>query len=189
MPLRIEEGLTEWQVPSLLVDTDGKRTYPRSAERLKEIFPDAIDLSYRSVNPVGPDVGTEEGGCAGDDDDDGGDDVTGVCPRFEETEEDLLKRCETTMRRILGSVGGDSFAVVSHAPCNQALAHFLRGPATPGGAGLDLGPWALGGITLFSRDNAADPWNLEFYSDSSHMPGDYSEGVKGQWSLPGFVRI
>jgi len=52
---RIEEGLTEWQVPSLLVDEDSKKTNPRTPKQLQELFPDTIDLSYNSINPQLPD--------------------------------------------------------------------------------------------------------------------------------------
>mmetsp|Transcript_28699 Transcript_28699/g.41072 ORF Transcript_28699/g.41072 Transcript_28699/m.41072 type:complete len:91 (+) Transcript_28699:569-841(+) len=51
-------------------------------------------------------------------------------------------------------------------------------------------PWPLGGITLFSRDVSGedmegDGWKLEFYGSTSHMPGEYKEGLKA-WSLPCF---
>ena len=51
-------------------------------------------------------------------------------------------------------------------------------------------PWPLGGITLFSRDVSGedmegDGWKLEFYGSTSHMPGEYKQGLKA-WSLPCF---
>jgi hypothetical protein len=49
--VKIEEGLTEWQIPSLLVTPDGTKTEPRMVVQLAKLFPNIIDSSYTSVNP------------------------------------------------------------------------------------------------------------------------------------------
>lgn len=178
--IRVEEGTTEWQVPSLLVDPDGKRTNPRTMEELAAIFPHTVDASYRSVNAQGPDRGE---GATGDED---------GRPRFPETENQLHARCATTLKKILAAVGhSDSVAIVGHAPCVQSMAMYLEGSVSP--MESKLGPWSLGGMTLFSRPvvtegGEAGSWKLELYSDTSHMPGEYKAGKLGQWSLPSFVR-
>ena len=169
--VRIEEGLTEWLIPSLLVDRSGVKTNPRTVPELAVVY-GTIDDNYKSVNPVVPDDAT---------------DVPEGAPKFVETEEALLKRCATTMQRILDDSNGASIAIVSHAPCDQSLAFFLEGASSP--AESTLGPWPLGGITKFSRtvhdDGSYGKWTLEKYGDTSHMPGKYKPGTK-HWSLPSF---
>ena len=116
-------------------------------------------------------------------------------PHYIETEDDLLVRCATTLDRILelhssSSNSGrkdNSVAIVSHAPCAQAIALHLEGK------GIDnskLGPWPLGGITKFSRtvttSSAQDgvatssygDWKMDCYGDTEHMPGKYQVGMK-----------
>lgn len=165
-PVRIETGLTEWLTPSLLVEPDGKKTEPQTAVQLSKRF-SSIDVSYNSVNPV-----VSDDDCT---------DVPPGAPHFVETEPALLKRCETTLTRVLDQVGDESIAIVSHAPCDQAMALFLEG--APSLKDSKLGPWPLGGITMFSRDSKEDSWKLELYGDTSHMPGKYQPGIK-EWSLP-----
>ena len=177
--IKVEEGTTEWQVPSLLVDKDGKRTHPRTLSKLVEEFPKTIDETYESLNPQGPDR------------EDNNTTIAAVgCPRFPETEDQLHERCRATLEKMLGHVGNEeSIAVVGHAPCVQSIAMALEGAASP--AQSKLGPWSLGGVTLFSRPiggATSAPWKLECYSETSHMPGEYKEGKLGQWSLPSFVR-
>ena len=121
----IEEGLTEWQVPSLLVDPSGTRTYPKSAQELAELF-DTVDVSYQSVNPSDGSEGS---------------------PSFPESEEQLLARCAKTIRKILDQSAGN-VGIVSHAPCDQSIAYFLEGAASVNESAL--GPWALGGVTKFT---------------------------------------
>ena len=190
--IRVESGTTEWQVPSLLVDKDGERTHPRSTEELVKLFPHTIDREYRSINPEGPDrtASNEEG----DDEQSNGDKCTSSIypPRFPETEEQLHRRCQCTIQRILADVGGiDSFAIVGHAPCVQSMALALMGGEKPEDF-PELGPWSLGGMTLFSRpikeNENSNRWTLDLYSDTSHMPGEYKDGKLGRWSLPSFVR-
>mmetsp|Transcript_4258 Transcript_4258/g.9639 ORF Transcript_4258/g.9639 Transcript_4258/m.9639 type:complete len:296 (+) Transcript_4258:40-927(+) len=189
--IRVEQGTTEWQVPSLLVDKDGKRTNPRTLEELVRMLPDTVDGSYLSVNPQGPDRSTA---CSdgGDDNISGTNGVGGCPPRFPETEEQLYTRCRTTLRKILNDVGDmNSIAIVGHAPCVQSIALALEGSASPEDC-TALGPWSLGGMTLFSRPigsgGTETKWTLELYSDTAHMPGEFRDGRVGQWSLPGFLR-
>ena len=172
LSLKVEEGMTEWQVPSLLVDPNGQRTHPRRVEELKGIF-STIDESYASVNPQGPDRRNNDS------------DIPVGCPRFPETEEELHERCSTSINKILDNTTG-SIVIVSHAPCVQSAAMALGGFQSP--AECQFGAWSLGGMTLFSREYGEEKWTLEFYSDTSHMPGEYREGKLGQWSLPSFVR-
>ena len=207
--IRVEPGTTEWQVPSLLVDKGGERTHPRSTEELVKLFPDTIDREYRSINPEGPDRTTSN---------EEGDDEQAICdtsstypPRFPETEEQLHRRCQCTIQRILADVGDiDSFVIVGHAPCVQSMALALMGGGKPEDC-PELGPWSLGGMTLFSRPIGTDrsgivrpvdsegetkgnvnsdtcKWTLDLYSDTSHMPGEYKDGKLGRWSLPSFDR-
>ena len=189
--IRVEEGTTEWQVPSLLVDKDGERTHPRTTEDLVKLFLDTVDVAYRSVNPQGPDRAADG---SDDDDDDDGPSRPSRChpPRFPETEEQLHRRCQCTIRRILATDVGstDSFVIVGHAPCVQSMALALMGGERPEDC-PELGPWSLGGMTLFSRSigkggTESDKWTLEFYSDTTHMPGEYNNGQLGRWSLPSF---
>lgn len=178
--VRVEEGTTEWQVPSLLVDPQGVRTHPRTLAELAEMFPDTVDAAYASVNPQGPDRAAGSAGGAGDD----------VAPRFPETEAQLRARMAASLAKMLDAVeGGRSLAVVGHAPCLQYLALELEGSATPAESGLGL--WSCGGVTKFSRPvdeggKATGKWTMEMYSDTEHMPGEYREGKKGAWSLPSF---
>ena len=125
--VRIEEGLTEWQVPSLLVDLSGTRTYPKSTQELAELF-DTIDVSYQSSNPADGSEGS---------------------PSFPESEEQLLIRCAKTIRNILEQTNGN-VGIVSHAPCDQSIAFYLEGAASVNES--TLGPWALGGVTKFTGD-------------------------------------
>ena len=173
MKVKIEQGLTEWQVPSLLVDKEGNRTNPRGLSELVDIF-DNLDESYESVNPQGPDRESSEEAEEG-------------CPRFPETEEQLNERCKTTVDKILDSIQNDSIAIVSHAPCLQHLALALDGSPSP--AESAIGPWSLGGITHFSRLPGETKWTLRSYSSTSHMPGEFRDGELGKWSLPSFVKI
>ena len=167
IPLNIEEGLTEWQIPSLLLNqSTGIKTLPESASDLKKKF-DCINANYKSVNPEVLEGTKDRNGA----------------PCFLESEEDLLKRCKVTLDKLLEDSKGKSFAIVSHAPCDQALAYncytgsdVLRDEKTP------IGPWPLGGITCFSR-GLENGWELECYGDTDHMPGIYKHGVK-HWSLP-----
>jgi broad specificity phosphatase PhoE len=174
LKVKVEEGTTEWQVPSLLVDPEGVRTNPRTLEELLEIF-DNADEYYQSLNPQGPDR------------DSSAEEAPEGCPRFPESEAQLHERCETTIDRILNHVGDDSIAIVSHAPCLQHTALALDGSPTPEDS--KLGGWSLGGVTHFSRRVGETKWTLKSYSDTSHMPGKYKDGELGKWSLPSFVRV
>lgn len=181
--LCVEEGLYEWLTPSLLVDPEGVRTLPRTVETLTRILDDdgataVIDTTYASGNPLSTDADAADGS-----------------PRFPETEETLLRRCARTLSHLLdGTANADdsarNVAIVSHAPCDQAMAYALEGATVPDESSLE--PWPLGGITMFSRtmlpaerDAPAlqSEWKLEFYGDTSHMPGEYRPGIK-KWSLP-----
>ena len=169
VPIKLEEGLWEWLTPSLLVEPNGVKTEPKTASELATKF-DTIDTSYKSVNPVAPDDS---------------EDVPTGAPHFVETEDALLVRCNTTIERILDDARGENIAIVSHAPCDQAIALYLEGAASV--AESKLGPWPLGGITMFSRktpqDGTTGPWTLEMYGSTDHMPGKYKPGIK-HWSLP-----
>jgi broad specificity phosphatase PhoE len=169
--VRIEEGLTEWLIPSLLVDPSGIKTNPRSVAELAVVY-GTIDDTYESVNPVVPDDATE---------------VPEGAPKFVESEEALMKRCATTLQRILENSNGESIAIVSHAPCDQSIAFCLEGASSP--AESKLSPWPLGGITKFSRvlnsDGSLGGWTLEKYGDTAHLAGKYKAGIK-KWSLPSF---
>ena len=191
LKIKVEEGTTEWQVPSLLIQQDGQRTSPQSIPELQKVLgANRIDEEYKSANPQGPDRNEEEEETATN---------SGCPPRFPETEEQLFKRCRTTLEKLLQSLPpGDSMVIVGHAPCVQSLALALEGSKTP--AESKLGPWSLGGMTLFSRiiiddgddgnksggDVSGAKWTLEYYSDTSHMPGEYKEGKLGRWSLASF---
>ena len=159
----VEEGLTEWQISSLLVDKKGIKTNPKLTDELASVY-GTIDLDYQSLNPVST---TEENVPIGS-------------PHYPESEQGLLKRCSTTLERILEFSVGQSFVIVSHAPCDQALAINLEGTASDASKSK-LGPWPLGGITKFSRTIDGDnygAWNLDFYGDTEHMPGKYKAGLK-----------
>jgi len=166
--LNIEEGLTEWQVPSLLVNSSsGIKTEPESVDDLKKKF-DCVDQSYTSLNPVITAGISDRKGA----------------PCFTESEEDLLKRAKVTISMLLENSKGKNFAIVSHAPVDQALAYVLEsGGDTIKSDESQIGPWPLGGITLFSRSLTEEEWQLEFYGDTEHMPGIYKPGLK-HWSLP-----
>jgi len=106
---------------------------------------------------------------------------------------------------------GNSICIVSHAPCDQAMAFSLEKKTARNGRGTIesprdselMAPWPLGGITVFSRpigssggdgtsrdndnDNDNGAWSIELYGDTEHMPGDYKKGLK-EWSLPCFMK-
>jgi broad specificity phosphatase PhoE len=181
--LKIEEGVTEWMVPNLLVDKDGIMTYPSTVQELKEKFPNTIDDSYHSVNPV-----------VWENDNDQADRK----PWFPESEQELFARVETTLERILQNLPSHSnVAIVSHAPCLQAMALVLEGKKNHPSKTKVVKPWNLGGISCFSRDTTADvhgnvslhtvSWKCEYFSATQHMPeGEYRDGTIGAWSLPTF---
>jgi broad specificity phosphatase PhoE len=177
MKVKIEEGLTEWQVPSLMVDPEGHRTKPRTRNELVDIF-DTVDESYESVNPQGPDRDSSE---------ENEEDASAGSPRFPETEDQLSERCKTSIDKILKLAGMGSVAIVSHAPCLQHLALALDG--SPSASASGLGAWSLGGVTHFSRLPGETKWTLRSYSSTSHMPGEFRDGELGKWSLPSFVNI
>jgi broad specificity phosphatase PhoE len=176
IPVRIEEGLYEWLVPSLLVTPDGQRTYPRSVQETAKRF-STIDTTYMSVNAL-----VEE-------DNDNGKNSKGA-PHFPESESALLERSAVTLERLLknhsssSSSSSSSIAIVSHAPVDQAMAFWMEGASSTGTSTLKS--WPLGGITCFSRDST-DPssqWTLEYYGETHHhMPDQYQSGLK-HWSLP-----
>jgi broad specificity phosphatase PhoE len=170
---RIEEGVTEWLVPSLLVDKDGVMTKPRTVQELQKLFP-TIDASFESVNPVDESDTSAKG-----------------APHFEESEQALYERVACTLERLFDhhQTNNENLCIVSHAPCLQGMAMILEGKKDPSES--SFGPWSLGGVTCFSRDiqnEKAGEWECQFYSATSHMPGEYHDGVKGAWSLPSFVR-
>ena len=171
--IRVEEGLTEWLTPSLLVEPDLDRRIPQSVEQLAQKF-GTIDLSYSSLNPVVQDDELK---------------IPLGAPHFPETQEDLMTRCATTMDRLLEHQQTQNFAIVSHAPCNQALALHLEGAKSIEQS--QLGPWPVGGVTLFSREIHGDgtfgKWEMEACNSTSHLPGKYKYGLKG-WSLPCLAR-
>jgi broad specificity phosphatase PhoE len=164
--VRIEEGLMEWQQRSLLVEPDGTVTYPKTKKELS-VDLDNFDYHYKSANP--------QAACSPGDDD-----------FVEESEQDLFERCSQTLDGILlnSACRGESFVIVSHAPCDQSMAVYLEGKTL---GDSSLSPWPLGGITKFSRvvheDGSFGPWEMELYGNTEHMPGMYKPGLKA-WSLP-----
>ena len=164
--IRIEDGLIEWLTPSLTVEPNGTRLEPRTVERLVDMTFTEIDTSYRSVNPIATDES----------------DMRDGAPYFFESEEYLMKRARVTMERIIDHADGMNICIVSHTPCAQAMALYLEGAANLQES--KIGPWPLGGVTMFARDSTdTDGWKLEMYADTSHMPGEYKNGLKA-WSLP-----
>lgn len=170
--VRVEEGLTEWQQKSLLVDPEGIVTYPRSKKELSEELK-SIDLGYESVNP--------QASCSPNDQD----------VFVEESEEGLFNRCSVTLDGILKerANNGESFIIVSHAPCDQCMAVYFEGKALSESA---LPAWPLGGITKFSRtvyhDGSYGQWEMDYYGNTDHMPGIYRPGLKA-WSLPLLAKV
>ena len=167
--IRIEEGLIEWLTPSLTVEPDGTRLNPRSVQQLVDMTFTEIDQDYKSVNPVSSATDIK--------------DVTDGAPYFFESEEYLVeKRAKVSMQRILDHADGKNICIVSHTPCAQAMALHLEGAASLEES--KIGPWPLGGITMFIKDTESDGgWKLEMYADTAHMPGEYKNGLK-EWSLP-----
>ena len=161
----IEDGLIEWLTPSLTVEPDGTRLEWRSPQQLIDMTFTEIDRDYTSVNPIATDpTNVPEG-----------------APYFFESEEYLMTRAKCSMDRILQHANGKNICIVSHTPCAQAMALHLEG--APSLEESKIGPWSLGGVTLFSKDAGGDRWKLDMYADTSHMPGEYKNGLK-EWSLP-----
>mmetsp|Transcript_28698 Transcript_28698/g.41071 ORF Transcript_28698/g.41071 Transcript_28698/m.41071 type:complete len:134 (+) Transcript_28698:610-1011(+) len=117
-------------------------------------------------------------------------------PQYPENEDQLLLRMRTTLKQIILLLGSkemsNNIVFVAHAPFIQALVFnaikIIEHDEDEARACMK--PWPLGGITLFSRDVSGedmegDGWKLEFYGSTSHMPGEYKEGLKA-WSLPCF---
>lgn len=219
--LRLEEGLWEWLIPSLLVTKcDGIKTHPMPVDILSKKLVEleqpvaaaatataTIAIDYRSVNPY-DDSGDEGVTCVPERvvPDTNGITITTTTttttrrPRWIESETDLLERCASTLNGLLANHDdtGASLCVVSHAPCDQAMAFCLEaGASTPEESGLT--PWPLGGITVFSRpvvmgtdgdgSTAVDygEWTMDLYGNTEHMPGEYQTGLK-EWSLPCFCK-
>lgn len=161
--IRVEEGLVEWLTPSLTVEPDGTRLQPRTVQQLVDMTFTEIDQGYKSVNPISTSPSTDG------------------APYFFESEDYLMTRAKVSMERILEHANGENICIVSHTPCAQAMALYLEGAAS-----LDesnIGPWPLGGVTMFTKDSDSDSWTMEMYADTSHMPGEYKNGLK-EWSLP-----
>ena len=166
--IRIEDGLLEWLTPSLTVEPDGTRLNPRSVQQLVDMTFTEIDQDYQSVNPIATDPNNIPEGA----------------PYFFESEEYLMTRAKVTMERIIEHANGKDICIVSHTPCAQAMALYLEGASSFEES--KVGPWPLGGITMFTRDtaNSSDAsWKLEMYACTKHMPGEYKNGLK-EWSLP-----
>jgi hypothetical protein len=145
-----------------------RRTRSKSTFELASKY-GTIDFEYQSLNPLVADNAI---------------DIPKGAPHFMETEQALLHRCATTLDRILDFAPCENFAIVSHAPCAQALALHLEGKGIENSR---LGAWPLGGVSKFSRmlySNNSDgnisygPWAMEFYGDTEHMPGKYQVGAK-----------
>lgn len=163
----VEDGLVEWLTPSLTVEPDGTRLQIRSVQdSIDKLTFTEIDPSYKSLNPIARDSNNVPDGA----------------PYFFETEEYLIeKRMKVTADRILEHADGKNICIVSHVPCAQAMALYLEG--APSIEESKIGPWPLGGITMFTREEGSEKWNLEMYADCSHMPGEYKNGLK-EWCLP-----
>ena len=155
--VNIEEGLYEYMIPSLLVDHEGIRTYPRSVHELKQICGN-IDESYEQTVKI-----TEE--------------------MYPEDENRLIERSRKALEGILKHASGENVAIVAHAPCVQALAFIMEGASSVEESNLDQ--WPLGGITMFSRSDIDSSYRMECYGQTDHMPGKYKNG-EGLWSLPCF---
>lgn len=198
--VRIEEGLYEYLAPSLLIK-DGVMTYAKSLPELvtKYSKEDTIDPCYKSVNPLLIDPETKKLLRINDDDneskthDNGDGDF--VSPYFPEDDIRVLLRCQTTLNELLNQHAshGENIAIVTHAPCVQAIAFAMEEDAKRP-QDSKSGQWPLGGVTRFSRDvmdsddsTCAIPrfgeWNCDFYGNTEHMPGEYKSGL-GWWSLP-----
>ena len=85
------------------------------------------------------------------------------------------------MERIIEHANGKNICIVSHTPCAQAMALYLEN--APSLEESNIGPWPLGGVTMFTRETASNDWKLEMYADTEHMPGEYKNGLK-EWCLP-----
>lgn len=161
----IEDGLIEWLTPSLTVEPNGTRLEPRTVQQLVDMTFTEIDQDYKSVNPMATDPTK----------------VIEGAPYFFESEEYLMIRAKVSMQKILEHANGKNICIVSHTPCAQAMALYLEGAESLEHS--EIGPWPLGGITVFSKDSDEVAWKLDMYADTSHMPGDYKNGLK-EWSLP-----
>mmetsp|Transcript_10640 Transcript_10640/g.16184 ORF Transcript_10640/g.16184 Transcript_10640/m.16184 type:complete len:247 (+) Transcript_10640:49-789(+) len=161
--IRVEEGLVEWLTPSLTVEPDGTRLQPRTVQQLVDMTFTEIDQGYKSVNPISESPSTDG------------------APYFFESEDYLMIRAKVSMERILEHANGENICIVSHTPCAQAMALYLESPASVEES--MIGPWPLGGVTMFTKDSDSDGWTMEMYADTSHMPGEYKNGLK-EWSLP-----
>lgn len=163
--IRIEDGLIEWLTPSLTVEPNGTRLQPRTVQQLVDMTFTEIDQEYRSVNPIAKDPNNAPEGA----------------PYFFESEEYLMTRTKVSMQKIIEHAKGENICIVSHVPCAQAMALWLEDADSLEES--KIGPWPLGGITMFTKGADDDGWKLEMYADTSHMPGDYKNGLK-EWSLP-----
>jgi len=194
--VRIEDGLTEWLTPSLVVNQEtGERTFPKTPQQLVEEYGfDTIDLSYRSVNPSFDTLGEEKKDQDSDEDSDvvpGLDDSTPgyISPAFPESENRLLLRAKTTLDNIVDALVEEtvesgifskppSLVIVSHAPCLQALAYNLLGGGDS--AAEQMKPWPLGGITVFSRLVGVD--DIDGEDDDKPIAGE----EEFEWKLESY---
>lgn len=159
--VRIEEGLTEWRTPALWHDSSGNLCETNSSEALAQRF-GTIDLDYASLNPAASEEQTE-------------------------STEDLSVRCATTVERLLEYHGrGENLCLVSHAPCNQAMARHLGDAAAPSNT-----EWPMGGVALFARtiyeDGSTGSWEMEI-GTHHHPPLTYRrmsfDALKDRRPLP-----
>jgi hypothetical protein len=159
------------------------RTTPKSPQQLVDDYGyTTIRPSYTSVNPSITDDERKnvfQSSIPGE-----------KTPEFPENEPQLLLRMLTTWKKLLLLNSSRNIVIVSHAPCIQALTY---GALREDKAATK--PWPLGGITLLSHDTEnfgddydeedGEGWKLEFFGSTTHMPGEYQQGLKS-WSLPCF---
>ena len=159
IPLKIEDGLTEWLTPSLVGGPGSRAPGPHTpltpAQHAEEGRPN-IDTEYASVSAAS----------------------------FPEDEDSLKARCAATLSDLFqaGVISpGSSTLIVSHAPVLLALALALTPALSPP-------PWPLGGVSSFDTQNdilnlAEGVWQSDLVVSTSHLSGPASNGIQS-WTLP-----
>ena len=153
-PVCVEVGVTEWY-DSSLVSKDCYVPPPIDSEPWYSDIT-MVDRSYKSVME------------------------DGWLPKFEESEEDLLKRADLVLAKLIKVNKDYDLAIVSHAPCLLAFALSMAGEEP---SSHTLNPSTLGSVTCFVKEEGKRMFKAEYQNKTSHLSGDAKYGIGG-WMLP-----
>jgi broad specificity phosphatase PhoE len=160
--VNIEDGITEWQTPSLVGREEAPPYEPPSLLDLIERFPE-INAKYAAITKPTP---------------------------FE-TEDQMVKRVGRIAQILANSVFPSNLLIVTHAPCAIGISLSFEGLADLDASErkretkLKPSGWPLGGLTEFTRTSSCSSakWELALCQSTQHLSGLWKEG-KQAWTLP-----